>query len=175
MKKLNIILIIVVIALAGCNKKTTDAVSKTEPASKSKKVLTHEEKLAAKRELAQTIEQRSFQSQYPQLEMSEKSKALMEDMKEKEKEKDNPKTGESNSYKYFYDTGYSKHNAGDFTGAIADFSKAIELNPQFGDAYNFRGMSKYKSGNTQGACSDWHQADQLGNSHAKTMINNHCN
>ena len=84
------------------------------------------------------------------------------------------KNAEQNNYKALYDSGYQKHNAGDFKGAIADFSKCISMNPEFSDAFNFRGMSKYKSGDKPGACSDWNKALGLGYSQAQSMIDKFC-
>lgn len=78
------------------------------------------------------------------------------------------------SYKTYYESGYQKHNSGDFSGAISDFSKSIELNPSYSDAYNFRGMSRYKSGDNQGACSDWKHAAELGNASAGELAQRYC-
>ena len=81
---------------------------------------------------------------------------------------------EKTDFKALYESGYQKHNAGDFKGAIADFTKCISINPEFSDAYNFRGMSKYKSGDKNGACGDWNKAVELGLSQAQNMINSYC-
>ena len=78
------------------------------------------------------------------------------------------------SPKMWFELGYQKHNAGDFTGAIADFSKSIELYPQYAEAYNFRGISKYKSGDTNGACADWKKALELQHSASSEMIRKYC-
>ncbi len=77
-------------------------------------------------------------------------------------------------YKSFYESGYQKHNLGDFSGAISDFNKCIALNPDYSDAWNFRGMSKYKSGDRTGACSDWKKAGELGYVQALRMIDEYC-
>ena len=44
----------------------------------------------------------------------------------------------------YYYKGISKANLKDYTGAIADYTKAIALNPENPDAYNNRGNSKAK-------------------------------
>ena len=43
---------------------------------------------------------------------------------------------------YFY-RAYEKSDKGDYYGAISDYTKAIEINPNDADAYNNRGVAKY--------------------------------
>jgi len=81
---------------------------------------------------------------------------------------------DSLSFKTLFESGYQKHNAGDFSGAIADFSKCISLNPGYSDAWNLRGMSKYKSGDKQGACNDWKRAAELGYGESQKMMDTYC-
>ena len=51
-----------------------------------------------------------------------------------------------------------KYRLRDYQGAISDFNKAIEINPQLAIAYYNRGLAKVKSGDTQGAIADWGKA-----------------
>ena len=44
--------------------------------------------------------------------------------------------------KEYFNSGYDKAEAKDYYGAISDFTKAIEINPNDADAYNNRGISK---------------------------------
>ena len=44
----------------------------------------------------------------------------------------------NNSFK----SGVDKYEQGDYQGAIADWSRAIEINPQFDFAYSNRGIAK---------------------------------
>ena len=42
----------------------------------------------------------------------------------------------------YHNRGVSKDKLGNYKGAIADYDKAIELNPQYASAYNNRGYCK---------------------------------
>ena len=42
----------------------------------------------------------------------------------------------------YFKLGVEKYNKKDYQGAIADYDKAIELNPKYFDAYYKRGNSK---------------------------------
>jgi len=48
--------------------------------------------------------------------------------------------------KEYFDSGYDKVKADDFSGAISDFTKAIELDPNYADAYFERGHIRYLLG-----------------------------
>jgi Flp pilus assembly protein TadD len=50
---------------------------------------------------------------------------------------------------------------GDFTKAIADFTKAIAINPQYAEAYNNRGIVYATTGNGQQSKQDLQRAAQL--------------
>ena len=43
-----------------------------------------------------------------------------------------------------YNSGVDKYEQGDYQGAIADYTKAIEINPKFALAYFNRGLAKDK-------------------------------
>ena len=45
--------------------------------------------------------------------------------------------------KEYFNSGYDKADAKDYYGAISDYNKAIELNPNDADAFHNRGTSKY--------------------------------
>ena len=55
----------------------------------------------------------------------------------------------------YFDSGYIKYEAKDNYGAINDFSKAIELNPNLIDAYYNRGLAKFITKDYYGAISDF--------------------
>jgi len=52
----------------------------------------------------------------------------------------------------------AKSAKGEFGGAIADTSRAIELNPKYGKAYSNRGVAKYGKGDIDGAIEDFNSA-----------------
>ena len=72
----------------------------------------------------------------------------------------------------FYNSGRSKDNLNDYKGAIADYTKAIELNPNFTDAYVNRGIDKHRLGDKKGACADVRKAVSLGYSDSQNFIRN---
>lgn len=83
------------------------------------------------------------------------------------------KTGDD-AEAYFY-KGYAKYNLGDHYGAIQDYNKAIEINPDVAEAYLNRGSAKYNLGDKKGACLDWSKAGELGYYEAYKSIKQFCN
>ena len=75
----------------------------------------------------------------------------------------------------YFNSGYDKAEAKDFYGAISDYTKAIELDPNYANAYNNRGASKENLGDLNGACADWKKAAELGSADSKLWIANQCN
>ncbi len=74
----------------------------------------------------------------------------------------------------FYIQAGDKSTKGDFKGAIADYTEAIRLNPNYANAYNDRGNARYYLGDKQGAIADYTQALRFNpkndNSKAATYI-----
>jgi tetratricopeptide (TPR) repeat protein len=62
----------------------------------------------------------------------------------------------------FYKQGMTKAAQKNYSGAIADFNKAIQLNPNGGLAYFQRGLAHYNRKDTREAIADYNQAIQLG-------------
>ena len=63
---------------------------------------------------------------------------------------------------FYYKRAINKAEEGDFYGAIGDYSKTIEINPNNGSAYKNRGIAKELIGDLKGACADWRRASALG-------------
>ena len=60
----------------------------------------------------------------------------------------------------YYIRGASKNNLKDYYGAIADYTKAIELNPDYANAFYCRGIAKFIV--KLDYCSDYKRACDLG-------------
>ena len=56
-------------------------------------------------------------------------------------------------------------------GAIEDFNKAIEINPQYAEAFNNRGIVKYNLGDKQGAIKDYNKAIEINPQYADAFNN----
>ncbi|MBO3460221.1 tetratricopeptide repeat protein [Aetokthonos hydrillicola Thurmond2011] len=61
----------------------------------------------------------------------------------------------------FYNRGLEKANTKDYTGAIEDFTRALELDPYFVEAYFQRGLAYYDSGEVLKAVFDYTEALKL--------------
>ena len=57
--------------------------------------------------------------------------------------------------------GYAKSHIGDYEGAITDFDRAIELDPDDGWPYTYRGYSKMNIGDHEGAIIDFNRAVEI--------------
>ena len=71
----------------------------------------------------------------------------------------------------YFESGSSKSDLGDHRGAIADFTKAIEIDPQYMDAYYNRGNSKYKLEDYRGAIVDYTKAIEIDPQYASAYFN----
>ena len=69
-----------------------------------------------------------------------------------------------------FSSGVDKYEQGDYQGAIADYTKVIEINPQFASAYSIRGTSKYLLGDLKGACDDARKAADLGDERSAERV-----
>jgi tetratricopeptide (TPR) repeat protein len=63
----------------------------------------------------------------------------------------------------------------DHSGAITDYTKAIELNSKYTNAYYNRGISRKSTEDIDGACVDWAKAARLGEKKASKLISDLCN
>ena len=71
---------------------------------------------------------------------------------------------------YFY-SAFAKDDLGDYTGAIQDYNKAIELDPDLAMAYNNRGKAKISLGDNRGAIQDLNKMIELNPYDAKAYNN----
>ena len=69
----------------------------------------------------------------------------------------------------------AKDDLKDYYGAIADYTKAIELDPDYASAYANRGINKENLGDLNGACKDWRKAASLGHSNSAKWVRDQCN
>ena len=67
--------------------------------------------------------------------------------------------------------GVEKYEVGNYQGAIADYNKAISINPQNAVAYANRSILKKKQGDLDGSCSDGKKAASLGNNQNVRWLN----
>ncbi len=74
----------------------------------------------------------------------------------------------------YLDKGVDKYNKGDYSGAIQDFNKAIELDPNDAEAYGGRGLAKILLGQKDSGCLDLSKASKLGYMGAYDVIKKHC-
>ncbi len=68
-----------------------------------------------------------------------------------------PKTVQLTAEEWF-NSAYNKGESGDYQGAIADYNQAINIKPDYADAYYNRGIAKKNLGDKQGAIADYNQA-----------------
>ncbi len=72
-----------------------------------------------------------------------------------------PQTAQAESAEFYDAQGYEKYLRGDYDGAIADYTKAIELNPRNAKAYFNRGNAKGKLEAFYAAIADYTKAIEI--------------
>ena len=75
----------------------------------------------------------------------------------------------------YYNRGVAKANIDDKSGAIEDFTKAIEIDSNYAIRYYARGLTKLLLNQKNNACLDFSKAGELGSEDAYEMIKKHCN
>ena len=75
----------------------------------------------------------------------------------------------------YFDKGVAKSEKGDVIGALYDYNKAIELDPNDAEAYGGRGLAKIFLGQKDSGCLDLSKAGELGDSQAYDAIKEYCN
>ncbi|MCC3502767.1 MULTISPECIES: tetratricopeptide repeat-containing serine protease family protein [unclassified Microcoleus] len=76
-----------------------------------------------------------------------------------------PKAGD------FYIQGGDKYKKGDYQGAVAAYNQAIQLNPNYVEAYSNRGLARSDLGDKQGAIGDYNQALQINPNYSEAYNN----
>ena len=67
--------------------------------------------------------------------------------------------------------GLARIDKGNFEGALADFSRAIEMDPSHAPAWHNRGVARYKTGALDDAIADCSRAIELDPNNPKTWVN----
>lgn len=75
---------------------------------------------------------------------------------------------------YYNNRAVSKSQSNDYRGAIDDYSKAIQLNPNEALYWFNRGMTHHNNDNQLLACQDWKKASQIGSADAKELLKKYC-
>jgi tetratricopeptide (TPR) repeat protein len=71
----------------------------------------------------------------------------------------------------FYIQGGDKYEKADYQGAIQAFNQAIQLNPNYSEAYNNRGNARFQSGNNEDAIADYNQALRINPNYTDAYTN----
>jgi tetratricopeptide (TPR) repeat protein len=87
----------------------------------------------------------------------------------------NPCASQKECAEYYFNRGAAKYMLKDYTGAIEDLDKSIELDVNKGMSYMTRGLAYKDLGNMKAACSDWTKANELGTPRADEMKKKFCN
>ena len=73
----------------------------------------------------------------------------------------------------YFDLANIKVSQFDTKNAIFDYDKSIELDPNNGTTYRYRGLAKKELNNIQGALIDWVAARELGDKDASNLLKTH--
>lgn len=76
---------------------------------------------------------------------------------------------------YYTNRGESLGEIGKYAEAMVDINKALEINPEYGWAYEERGIIKKYLNDLEGACADWKIGKKLGYDYVSELIEKNCN
>ena len=88
-----------------------------------------------------------------------------------------PKKAKAESAFYYFRRGFDKGNTGDWSGAISDFTKALDMDlprEARATAYFARAGAKKRTGDMNGACSDLRKASSLGKEGINQYLKEEC-
>ena len=74
----------------------------------------------------------------------------------------------SQNYDSFFTKGNKEFDQKDYKSAIADYTKAIEINPKLTEAYCNRGLAKSMIFDYKGAIIDFTKSIKINHNHAKS-------
>jgi tetratricopeptide (TPR) repeat protein len=86
---------------------------------------------------------------------------------------DNPNPNPDLAVPYF-NRALAKNATKDYSGAIEDYTSALENDSEMVTSYINRGLVRYNIGDLSGACSDWRTALDEGLNQAEDLIRDHC-
>jgi len=81
----------------------------------------------------------------------------------------NPKSAEAYALR-----GEIKLSRKQYAPALKDLSKAIELDPNVGSSYTYRGLAQFYLGKKKEACQDWNKAHELGDFECEEYLEKYC-
>lgn len=81
----------------------------------------------------------------------------------------NPKSAEAYALK-----GEIELSRKQYALALKDLNKAIELDPNVGSSYTYRGIANFYSGKKKDACADWEKAHELGDFECEEYLEKYC-
>ena len=82
-----------------------------------------------------------------------------------------PEKVNAKSADFYFNSAYDKAEIGDHNGAISDYTKLIEINPNYAEAYLNRGRSYYSLNDEGSACKDFKKAVFLGHTSTEEWLN----
>ena len=87
-----------------------------------------------------------------------------------------PEKINAETFEYYFELAYEKGKKSDYYGAISDYTKAIEIDPNKSNAFLNRSIVKETIGDIEGACLDAKKSVSLGDtsSDIQTWIKKNC-
>jgi len=82
-----------------------------------------------------------------------------------------PEKAKAESAYFYFNRGVKKVEERDYYGAISDFNKAIEINPNDAVFYSYRGYTKRRLGDNYGAISEYTKAIEINPNDADSYFN----